>query len=79
MFFERLKLEYNGLVRPQLEKFLFEEVGIDSTNDAHKILFRLMMEKLKGKVGNPAVINKALNNEGKVIYKYKDVEDMIIK
>lgn len=54
-------------------------MGTENTKEAHKILYKLMMEKLKGKVGNPTVINKALNNEGKVIYKYKDVEDMIIK
>jgi hypothetical protein len=38
-----------------------------------------MMEKLKGKVGNNAVVNKAFNNEHKVIYKYKDIEDIVVK
>ena len=38
-----------------------------------------MMQKLKGKIDSPAVISKALANEAKVIYKYKDIEDMVIK
>ena len=58
---------------------MFDEIGIDQVNESHKILYRLMIEKLKAKVGNPTVINKALNKETKVIYKYKDIEDMIVK
>lgn len=58
---------------------MFEEIGIDNTVEAHRILYRLMLEKLKGKVGNPSVINKALNSETKVIYKYKDIEEMVVK
>jgi hypothetical protein len=38
-----------------------------------------MLEKLKGKVGNPLVINKAFVNEHKVIFKYRDIEDIVIK
>jgi hypothetical protein len=78
-FFEKLKQEYNGLVRPQLEKFLFEEVGITNVKESHRILYKIMMEKLKQKVGNPQVINKAFANEHKVIYKYKDIEEIVIK
>lgn len=43
------------------------------------MLTKLMMNKLKGKVDSPSVVNKALQNEQKVIYKYKDIEEIVIK
>ena len=36
------------------------------------------MDKLKGKIGTPKMINKAFNSEAKVVYKFKDIEDIII-
>ena len=66
-------------MRPQLEKYLFEEIGIDNILEGHKLLTKLMMSKLKGKVDSPSVVNKALANEQKVIYKYKDIEEIVIK
>jgi hypothetical protein len=42
-------------------------------------LYQLMMSKLKAKVDHPGVINKALKSEHKVIYKYKDVEEGVVK
>eukprot|EP00347_Sterkiella_histriomuscorum_P009154 403342313 len=79
IFFDKLKTDYSGLVRPQLEKFLFEEVGIDNLNESHKVLFKIMMTKLKSKIDSPGVITKAIINEQKVIYKYKDIEEEIIR
>lgn len=74
-----MKNDYSGLVRPQLEKFLFEEMGIDNLKESHRILYKIMMTKLKTKVECPGVINKAIVNEQKVIYKYKDIEDEVIR
>lgn len=74
-----MKTDYNGLVRPQLETFLFEEVGIDHVNESHRVLYELMMTKLKSKVDHPGVINKAIVNEQKVIYKYKDIQDVVVR
>ena len=38
-FYERMRSEYNGLVRPQLETFLFEEIGVDHVNESHRVLY----------------------------------------
>ena len=43
------------------------------------MLYQMMMGKLKGKVEHPGVINKAIRNEQKVIYKYRDVEEELVR
>lgn len=63
MFYEKMKTDYSGLVRPQLESFLFEEMGIDNLNESHKVLYKVMMTKLKSKLDSPGVITKAIVNE----------------
>ncbi|CDW86595.1 UNKNOWN [Stylonychia lemnae] len=78
-FLEKLKSEYNGLLRPQLEVYLYDELQIDNLAESHKILFKILMSKLKSKVDHPGVINKAILSEQKIIYKYKDIEEEVIK
>ena len=43
VFFEKLKSEYNGLVRPQLEKFIKEDIGLHDDNECHRVLYQLMI------------------------------------
>lgn len=78
-FFDKLKQEYSGLVRPQLETYLYEHLGIDHVSESHRVLIQLMVSKLKAKTGHASVINKALQAEHKVIYKFKDIEDTLVK
>ena len=58
---------------------MFEELGVDHLQESHRVLFQLMMSKLKTKADHPGVINKAIRSEQKVIYKYKDIEDCLVK
>jgi hypothetical protein len=77
--FEKIKVDYNGLVRANLEKLLFEEKLILKTEDSHKLMLNILMNKLLFKIGSPDVVNKAIEKESKIIYKYKDIEEIIFK
>lgn len=78
-FFNMLKSERNGLIRAQLLQFMQEEAGITDEEKCEKVMYQLLMQKLKSKVDSPSVVNKALLNEQKVIYKYKDIEDLVVR
>jgi len=54
-------------------------LGVDHVSESHGVLMQLMISKLKAKAGHASVISKALQAEHKVIYKYKDIEDTVIK
>ena len=58
-----MKTEHSGLIRPSMEKFLFEELSFNNVQECHKILYNVVIQKLKGKVDSPALINKAIQNE----------------
>ena len=66
----------NGMIRPQLEKYLYEQLGITNLNQSHALMLTLLMHKLKSK--EPHVMLKAVDNEGKVVFKWKDVETMVL-
>lgn len=67
-----------GLLRSDLEVFIFEELGISEVNESHSILSRVMLEKLQTKKSSHAT-TKIIMNEQKVQYKYKDIEYIIVK
>ena len=74
-----MKSENTGLVRPNMEKFLFEELSFDNVKDSHRVLFNVVINKLKNKAHTPALISKAIQNEQKIVFKYRDIEDKVIR
>lgn len=67
-------------MRSELEKFLYEELGLQEVTQSHSVLSKILAFKLLDKcdktngVVSLASLTKAILNEQKMIYKYRDIE-----
>lgn len=67
-------------MRSELEKFLYEELGLQEVSQSHKLLSQILAYKLIDKCEGVSVasLTKAIFNEQKLIYKYKDIEQVLV-
>ncbi len=69
-------------MRSDLEKFLYEELGLKEVSESHSILSKIIAFKLLKKCDAQteissitlASLTKAILNEQKLVYKYRDIE-----
>ena len=84
-YFEKVqkRASFEGLMRSELEKFLYEELGLQEVTQAHSLLSKILANKLIDKCDPESgasllSISKAILNEQKLIYKYKDIEQVLV-
>ena len=84
-YFEKVqkRASFEGLMRSELEKFLYEELGLQEVTQAHSLLSKILAYKLIDKCdpesgASLSSISKAILNEQKLIYKYKDIEQVLV-